>query len=344
MDAQPRSRPNLEVRTDYAASDGYPRTAFRTYRSPLHSATPTTAKPLPSPLQPWPPGYDASMRYHERAMVESLDTRGRRGSFGHDRPLSRPLSPVVEQSMAARVVNMTMDSPVHPRAPVFPVTAPSTPLQRSSSAHRRQTIVEETRSMLLSGISPSQANDLGNVARRKLSAPAGVIQAQRRQSLMLIQTDMLQTWGHVYFGDPTKADVFVAPSALRRLSGTDGVEGQHNFDRLVIRARVRPQGKERKPFIITRGFNLSDLRATLPSPSTPVASSRRQSAAPSTPDTASSLWMANSPMVITRRASSAASSPPLLSRRGLHQQKGSKEVPIRKLMTPPVFTCLCLPC
>lgn len=334
MDPQSRSRPSLEVKTDYGAGDGYPRTAFRTYRSPLPSATPITPKPLPSPLQPWTPGYDASMRQHERAMVESLDARGRQGSLGFDRPLSRPLSPVAEKSMAARVVSMTMDSPVHSKTPIFPVTAPSTPLQRSSSAHRRQTIVEETRSMLLSGMSPSQATDLGNVAKRKLSVPVDVVRAQRRQSLMLLQTDMLQNWGHVYLGDPTKADVFVAPSALRRMSGTDGVEGYSPSDRLVIRARVRPRDKERKPFIITRSFNVDELRATLPSPSTPVAS-RRQSGAPSTPDTSSPPPMANSPSAMNRRASGVVSSSPLSIRRGSHQQKGfSKEVPIRKLITP----------
>ncbi|KUI58688.1 hypothetical protein VP1G_05955 [Cytospora mali] len=227
--------------------------------------------------------------------------------------------------MAAEIVNMTMDSPVQSKTPVLPVTAPSTPQQRSPSAQRRQTIVEETRSMLLSGMSPSQANDLGIIASRRLSAPADVIQKQRRQSLMLLQTDVLQTWGHVYFGDSTKADVFVVPSALRRLSGTYSVEGHSQSDRLVIRARVRPRGKERKPFIITRSFNLGELRATLPSPTTPGASSRRQSGTPSSPGTASSPRMATSPF---RRGSSVVSSP-LSARRGSHQLKSnSKEVPI----------------
>lgn len=188
--------------------------------------------------------------------------------------------------------------------------------------------------MLLSGMSPSQANDLGVVANRRLSAPTDVVQKQRRQSLMLLQTDMLQTWGHVYFGDPTKADVFVAPSALRRLSGTDGVEGHSDSDRLVIRARVRPQGRERKPFIITRSFNLGDLRATLPSPTTPGASPRRQSGAPLSPDAVSSPRIGTSPLTMSRRGSSVAASSPLPVRRGSHQQKGSsREMPIRELMT-----------
>lgn len=345
MDTRTRSRPTLEVKTDYISSDGYPKTAFRTHRSPLPSATPITPKALPSPLQPSTPVYDVSMRQHERAMVESLAGRSRQGSLGLDKPLSRPLSPVAEQSMAARVVNMTMDSPMRAKAAVLPVTAPSTPQQRSPTAQKRQTMVEETRSMLLSGMSPSQANDLGIVANRTLSAstPTDVIQKQRRQSLMLLQTDVLQNWGHVYFGDPTKADVFVAPSALRRLSGTDSFEGHSHSDRLVIRARVRPRGKERKPFIITRSFNLDELRATLPSPSTPVASSRRHSQAPSSPDTSSSPAMATSPLALSRRGSNGVASSPLSARRGSHQQKGiSKEVPIRKSIASLLGEGLCV--
>ena len=345
MVPQGRSRPDLSIKTDYPASDGYPKTAFRIHRSPLPTATPITAKHLPSPLQPSTPRYDSSVRQHEMAMVESLGGRSRQGSYGSDRSLSRPLSPVAEQAMATRVINMTMDSPVRNTTPALPVTAPGTPQQRSVSAQRQQTIAEETRSMLLSGMSPSEANDLGVVPSRRLSAPADVTQKQRRQSLMLLQTDMLQTWGHVYFGDPTRADVFVAPSALRRLSGTDGVEGHSNHpDRLVIRARVRPRSKERKPFIITRSFNLGELRATLPSPTTPGPPPRRQSGAPLSPDTISSPRMATSPLTSSRRGSSVAASSPLSARRGSYQQKSqSKEMPIRKLTTSFPAKGLCWP-
>ncbi|KAK7739873.1 hypothetical protein SLS53_005466 [Cytospora paraplurivora] len=237
MDARTRCRPSLEVKTDYAASGEYPRTAFRTHRSPLPSATPITPKPLPSPLQPSTPRYDASMMQHERVMVESLDTGGRRASRGGDKLPSGLMSAVAEQIMATRVNNMTMNSPIQYSKPVLPVRAPDPPRQRSPSAQTRQTIVDETRSMLLSGMSPTQANDLEIVANRRLSAPADVTQEKRRQSLLLLRTDKLQTWGHVYFGDPSKADVFVAPAALRRLSGTDSVEDDSQPDRLVIRAR-----------------------------------------------------------------------------------------------------------
>lgn len=268
-------------------------------------------------------------------MVESLDIGDRLVSLGGDQIQSGPMSAVAEQFMATRVDNMTMNSPVQSIQPVLPATAPDPPWQRSLSAQTRQTIAEETRSMLLSGMSPTQANDLGSVANRRLSAPADVTQEKRRQSLLLLRTDKLQAWGHVYLGDPSKADVFVAPAALRRLSGTDNVEDNGQSDRLVIRARVRPKDKERKPFVLSRSFNLSELRATLPSPSTStsVASPRRQSAAPSSPDTASSSpgFLATSPSSMGRRDSSLDTSSPLLGRRGSHQPKGnSKEMPIRK--------------
>ncbi|KAJ0122235.1 hypothetical protein J7T55_002747 [Diaporthe amygdali] len=266
MSTQNRGRPSLEINTDYAGpSDIRLRSAFRKHRSPLPSATPNTPKTLPSPIQPSTPAYDVSMRQHERAMVESLEARG---------GLSRSLSPVAEQSMSTRVNLMTMDSPVQSRTAAHPLTAPNTPLIASLS-HGRQNMVQQTRSMLLSGMSPSQASNVGAVSNRKLSAPAEAIQRQRRQTMMLLQPDMLQAWGHVYLGDPTKADVLVAPSALRRLSGTEqpdsAGEGYGQSERLFIRARVRPKGKERKPFLIARSFNLNELRATLPSPATPLS-------------------------------------------------------------------------
>ncbi|KAK2598520.1 hypothetical protein N8I77_011927 [Diaporthe amygdali] len=323
MSAQNRGRPSLEINTDYAGpSDVRLRSAFRKHRSPLPSATPITPKTLPSPIQPSTPAYDMSMRQHERAMVESLEARG---------GLSRSLSPVAEQSMSTRVNMMTMDSPVQSRTAAHPLTAPNTPLIASLS-HGRQNMVQQTRSMLLSGMSPSQASNVGAVSNRKLSAPAEAIQRQRRQAMMLLQPDMLQAWGHVYLGDPTKADVLVAPSALRRLSGTEqpdsAGEGNGQSERLFIRVRVRPKGKERKPFLIARSFSLNELRATLPSPATPVRSPRRQAVAPLSPDTISSPRPSTLPLAPSRRRSTVASSSPMSSRSSHQHRSGSREVPI----------------
>lgn len=188
--------------------------------------------------------------------------------------------------------------------------------------------------MLLSGMSPSQANNVGAVANRKLSAPSEAIQRHQRPTVALLSPDKLQAWGHVYLGDPTKADVLVAPSALRRLSGTEqpdsAGESNGHSEQVSIRARVWPKGRERKPFLITRSVDLNRLRAMVNSPATPVRSPRRQSVAPLSPDTISSPRSAASPLASSRRRSTVASSSPLSSRASHQQRSGSREVPIRK--------------
>ncbi|KAG6368457.1 hypothetical protein INS49_002664 [Diaporthe citri] len=301
MDAPSRNRPSLEIKTDYA---GPVETHLR-------------------PIQPSTPGYDVSMRQHERAMVERLDSRG---------GLSRSLSPVAEQSMSARVNLLTMESPMRSRTPVFPPTAPNTPMLASPSTHRRQSMAQEARSILLSGMSPSQASSVGAVANRKLSAPAEVIQKQQRPTMALLDPGMLHAWGHVYLGDLTKADVLVAPAALRRLSGTEQPDsaGERNghSDRIAIRARVRPKGRERKPFLIERSLDMSVLRAVVTSAATPVRSPRRQAVAPLSPDTVSSPRLPASPLAASRRRSSVTSSSPLSSRASHQQRGGSREMPI----------------
>lgn len=329
MDAQTRNRPSLEVRTDYGDGvvDGLPRTAFRTHRSPLPSPTPLTAKPLPHPLQPLTPRYDIGM-------VESLDGRGRQGSFGDERTLGRSLSPVAEQSMATRVGNLAMDSRVN---------ATPTDSRHSSQVRSSRSIVDETRSMLLSGMNVSQAADLGTVANRRASTTGDMAQRNRRKSLALVPVESLQEWGHVYFNNPTKAHVLVAPSALRRHSGggqADGIED----GRLAIRARIRPRGKDRKAFILARSFDLEQLRTTLPATPTTPLSSRRQSGTPLSPEdmpySARTPTTPLTPLALglasERRRSSAGAA---AARSSAHQLRiGAKEMPVREFS--PASPCI----
>lgn len=353
VDTQTRNRPNLELRTDWVdhqSGDGLSSRSFRTHRSPLPSLSPLAAKRLPGPLQPAAPGHDVSMQQHESAMVESLDGRGRRGSLGDLRREERSLSPIAEQAMATRVGRMAMDTPLHSKTPVVPFTAPpntpSDPAPHDFHGDANRSMADETRSMLLSGMTASQANDLGTVANRRLSAPADMLlQKNRRQSLVLLHPDILHAWGHAYFNDPARADVLVAPSALRRHSvenggQADGIEGS----RLAIRARIRPRAKDRKPFILARCFDIDQLRTTIPTmpdtPATPSAS-RRQSIVPSVPeDLSTSIRTPTTPTTpltpLTpglnpgRRRSSVAAS--LALRAGGHQAKSTaKEMPVRKL-------------
>lgn len=274
-------------------------------------------------------------------MVESLEGGGRQGSFSGDRPSGRPLSPIAERAMAARVGNLTMDSPLHAaQSANLPSTAPNTPsnAQQASHAGLQRSLVDETRSMLLSGMTVSQANHLGTVANRRLSAPADALPNSRRQSLALLQPDMLQAWGHVYFNEPARADVLVASSALRRQSGvamTDG--GGMDGNSVVIRARIRPRNKDRKPFLIARKFDLSQLRTTLPSTPTTLNPMRRQSGVPISPDDLSTpARTPTTPLTpLTprlcpgqqRRSSLAATG----LRTGSHSSRSNaKEMPVRK--------------
>lgn len=188
--------------------------------------------------------------------------------------------------------------------------------------------------MLLSGMSPSQASNVGAVANRKLSALSEAIQRQQSPTMARLDPSMLHACGHVYLGDFTKADVLVAPSALRRLSGPEqpdsASERNGHSERIAIRARVRPKGRERKPFLIQRSLDMNVLRAMQTSPVTPVRSPYRQSVAPLSPDNVSSPRLPVSPLASGRRRSSVTSSSPLSSRASHQQRSGSREVPIRK--------------
>lgn len=239
--------------------------------------------------------------------------------------------------MAARVGHLTMDSPLHTKSPMLPLTAPNTPsnAQQAHPSGLQRSMVDETRSMLLSGMTVSQANHVGTVANRRLSAPADALHKSRQQSLARIQPDMLQAWGHVYFNEPAKADVFVASSTLRRQS-SGGMAGCTDGSRVVIRARIRPSNKDRKPFLIARSFDLGQLRTTLPATLATLNLGRRQSGVPISPDDLSTAtrtpttpltpWtpgLAPGP----RRSSLAA----LGLRVSSHQLKSSaKEMPVRK--------------
>lgn len=190
--------------------------------------------------------------------------------------------------------------------------------------------------MLLSGMSSSQA---GAVANRKLSAPSEAIQRHQRPAMALLEPGKLQAWGHVYFGDPSKADVFVAPKALRRPSSTvqpdsaGNDNGNGHSEHLKIRAHVRPKGRERKPFLIERSIGSNVLRSMMTaSPVTPVRSPvrspRRGAIAPLSPDNISSSRTPASPLAPSRRRSTVTVTSPLSPRASHQQRSGSREVPI----------------
>ena len=322
MEAKDRSRPILEpIWTEYHNLGGYPRTAFRVARTPGFSASPASPKTLPSPMHPDTPIYDSSVRNHEAAMVDSLERRGSTRS----RSASKVLSPIVEQhAMAARLESFSMNSPTTPRIPRPPQSAPVSP--------RGQTLVSETRSLLLSGVPRTQASTLAAMVDRRQSAPAEVIAEHRRRSQLLLR-HQLQAWGHVHFGNASKADIFVAAVAFRRSSevslGGEDEEAKPSSSR-TVRARVRPKALDRKPFLIQRTFDLSEMRSIVPEPTSPSTMPRRPSL-----DIAARAAHQGSRR---RSVSVNPQSPGRVLRSASKQEaarsaaRGTKEIPIRKLL------------
>lgn len=274
METQRRERPSLQpIWTDYYNLRGQPKTAFRAAHSPLYSASPRSPRALPSPVYPPTPGYDSTMRRHERVMVDRLDQSSPDG-------IPRILPPIAERSSSARAHSASLISPGRPRS----LAAPQSP-RRLSQAARRQTIADETRFLLLSRASPSQIRDVGFPQDRRRSLPATPTLYRRRNSHLM--REHLKAWGHVYFDHAASADCFVVAAALRSPSvSSGGCEGDMqekgapspNPSRRTFRALVRPRAMERNPFVLQRTFDLDELRATVPDPSPAAMAGRRPSA------------------------------------------------------------------
>jgi hypothetical protein len=300
MDTQARSRPSLQpLFTEYHNLEGYPRSAFSVAAySPYTSSpsSPRATRPMPSLVYPSTPHGEASPRRHDRATIEGYDPRRRGDSITPDGH-RRNLRPIAEHS------------PTSPRA-FWPAPTASFSQTRRSSGYqiprhltqvpRRQSIVEETRSLLLTGIPSEHVRSIGRVMaqnERRRSLPNSPLTARRRHSHTV--REQLRVWGHVYYGNAVSADCFVVAVGLRRPSETPSVGKENETShqaadtdkrpvdkantrtdnkRVTIRARVRPRDMERKPFILQRSFDLDEIRSTIPDPpATPSSASRRES-------------------------------------------------------------------
>jgi hypothetical protein len=225
--------------------------------------------------------------------VDRLDQRGRLRLQSDAQ--GRTLSPIAENTSAARIQAHFVACPVHSCVPALPPAAPPTP----RAPPRRRTLVAEARCTLLSGAPQSHASSLVHAAtsirRQSLPATGGgvAVSGARRPSLDLQE---LQAWGHIYFGNGTTADAFVRAVSLRRLSESNSAvdaKSDHEYtekfpptqppeekpkssypNRLTLRARIWPKALERKPFLIQRSFDLDELRATILGPPPAPTSSR----------------------------------------------------------------------
>ena len=326
METQTRARAELRpvwTGRDLAQHQAIPRTAPYSAASPLSSATLSA----PSPLYPASPGYDYSMRAHERALVDRLDRfdRGRRDS--QQSPNTGPLfSPMADHALGAR-----RGSAASLPLPRVPVPSPRSPGVMDFPGS--QTLAAQSRSILLDGMHDGlpRPPPVSPVTDRRQSMPAWAAGARRSSQQM---RDELRGWGHVYFGNVAITDCFVSAVALRRASErsptdeTTSPAEEAPFggkNRVTIRARVRPCALDRKPFLLRRTFDMDELRATIPELPPVSAGGQR----PSTNRTS------RSPLPASRRHSSVTGSAkhgPDLDRS--HVQS-TNTVPIRKESPPP---------
>ncbi|GAB1310015.1 BTB domain-containing protein [Madurella fahalii] len=281
METQSRLRPDLRpVWTGRDQHPDYPRGPGYAARSPLYSSS-FRRDSLPGAMYPASPGYVPSMRMHERALVDSLDQRGRLVEPQQSPPSTvRSLSPISEQALEARRASIASLPPprtlgLSPRSPRLFMPYP-----------RRQTLAAETRSILLSGLPDGlprlQDPSADITAERRASLPS--FSTARRSSQQLRQE--LQAWGHIYLGNGSEASCFVTAVALRRSSGGSSVDEEEATkgrppewrNRVTIRARVRPCELGRAPFLLRRTFDMDELRATIPEPSPGPGGSQRPSA------------------------------------------------------------------
>ena len=292
METQARP-PNLQtVWSEHESLSQFPRGAPYSARTAIYS--PSVRSPnMPSPMYPRSPGLDRSMRRHERAMVDSLDQRGRRMPIetSDNRTGYRSLSPIAEANWDRRRTSFA--SVASPRAPAPTPVSPRMPAFQP----RTQTLAAETRSILLSGAptashaAPVPAIVTTSASDRRRSLPSS-LPSFRRDSVQ--ERQELQAWGHVFYGNGTEANCFVTAVSLRRSSESSSGEDSPDTpgrmarpgNRVTIRARVRPCALGRKPFLLKREFDMDELRATVPlGRLSPVpAEPRRLSAELATPE------------------------------------------------------------
>ncbi|KFZ00712.1 hypothetical protein V501_10532 [Pseudogymnoascus sp. VKM F-4519 (FW-2642)] len=155
----------------------------------------------------------------------------------------------------------------------------SSPLSTSSSPIKsRRSFAEESRDMLLAGTNSSELSRASSVSADSREHRPNPDLPPRR--LGKPPPGRLREYGHVYLGNAASADVFVRAMHSRVpnqnkgrresvMSNTGEDENyitipQSDSDHVVIRARVVPYSKERKPFLIQRRFSKAAIKASRP--------------------------------------------------------------------------------
>lgn len=227
----------------------------------------------PLPLYP-ESGKEERMKEHDKAIVGRLEPR----TPGLEpTPLRRvSLRPIAELSLPTPRSAMDMRPPLS--APLLP------PPQ-----FRRPTIAEETRRMLLCEPGAERGVPPGMLAERRQSAPSAEILARGLAPQRHLENMRRRGLGAMYA--PRDPDVLVIPVEHRRGStaAPSSTEGGlptpvPQDGRLAIRVVVHSRG--RKSVVMTRNFDLDELRATIPDTTSQArtqASRRSSLAVPYTP-------------------------------------------------------------
>jgi hypothetical protein len=202
---------------------------------------------------------------------------------------------------------------------------------------QRPTLADETRSMLLQESDAERGGDSPHVDyERRQSAPGGPLHA-RAMHLARQREHHRRRWIAASYR-PREPEIFVLPVELRRLSqlSPSDAEASSSYPperRLTTRVAVHSPG--RKSIILTRTFDLDELRATLPviSPLERQKEDRRASVVTLQPHSIS--FRASSPGIPRERRHSHGALPgldpthsPAFERRGSRQ--GFGPVAIRK--------------
>lgn len=195
---------------------------------------------------------------------------------------SRRSSIITPTSLTARFDKLAASSPIRSptllRSPVLSIY--QEPVGRT---YRQRSIVDESRDMLLDGVPASEVSQLGSVASPSASSPDV---GRRRPSYVHFVNSLpsrppknkLREFGHLYLGHILTSDVFVRALHIRKVEDgrRDSIRSAHedvdshemnvpkvgeDNEFFLLRARVIPCAKERKPFLIQRRLNKSDLKA-----------------------------------------------------------------------------------
>ncbi|UZP33035.1 hypothetical protein NXS19_000851 [Fusarium pseudograminearum] len=261
--AEARSRPAIEpIRTTG------PDLNVRSLRSRIVQKSPSWT---PSPLSP------RSLPIPRVRLARDDDTAQDDG-MNVDQVESPKLDPLKQD---ANLRNVSL-RPIAELALPSPSTLPSrrSPLSAPLFAphvFQRPTLAEETRSMLLHAPgSDSRRNSVFLDRERRQSAPGGPLHTRAIQ--IARQRDDLHRRRLAGSYRPREPEILVQPTELRRLSmlpsSDTGPPSPYPVDgRLTTRVVVHSPGK--KSLVLTRTFDLDELRATLP-PISPVEQTDRR--------------------------------------------------------------------